>query len=46
MLEKIYEYNGKVYQLFMDSEKAYDSVRRELLYNILNEFCIHSKLVN
>jgi hypothetical protein len=28
-----------------DFEKAYDSVRRELLYNILIEFGIHMRLV-
>jgi hypothetical protein len=29
------EYNGTVRQLFIDFEKAYDSVRREVLYNII-----------
>jgi hypothetical protein len=28
-----------VHQLFIDFKKAYDSVRREVLYNILIEFC-------
>jgi hypothetical protein len=27
-----------VHQLFIDFKKAYDSVRREVLYNILIEF--------
>jgi hypothetical protein len=35
ILEKKWEYNKTVYQLFVDFKKAYDSVRREVLYNIL-----------
>jgi Reverse transcriptase (RNA-dependent DNA polymerase). len=35
-----------VYQLFIDLKKAYDSVRRESLYNILIEFGILTKLVS
>ena len=35
-----------MHQLFKDFEKAYDSVRRKVLYNILNEFGIPIKLVN
>jgi hypothetical protein len=34
-----------VHQLFIDVKKAYDSVRREALYNILIEFGISKKLV-
>jgi hypothetical protein len=34
-----------VRQLFVDFKKAYDSVRREVLYNILVEFGIPLKLV-
>jgi hypothetical protein len=45
ILEKKWEYNGMVHQLFIDFKKAYDSVRREVLYNILLEFCIPKKLV-
>jgi hypothetical protein len=46
ILEKKWEYNGTVQQLglFIDFKKAYDSVRREVLYNILIEFGIHRKL--
>jgi sorting nexin-29 len=33
------------YQLFVDFKKAYDSVRREVLYNILIEFGVPMKLV-
>jgi hypothetical protein len=39
------EYNETVHQLFIDFKKAYDSVRREILYNILIEFGIPVKLV-
>jgi len=37
ILEKKWEYNEAVHQLFIDFKKAYDSVRREVLYNILIE---------
>jgi hypothetical protein len=37
ILEKKWEYNGTVHQLFIDFKKAYDSVKREVLYNILLE---------
>ena len=35
ILEKKWEYNEAVHQLFIDFKKAYDSVRRAVLYNIL-----------
>jgi hypothetical protein len=44
-LYRKWEYNGKVYQLFTAFYKAYDSVRREVLYNILTEFGVSMKLV-
>jgi hypothetical protein len=34
-----------VHQLFVDFKKACDSVKREVLYNILLEFGISKKLV-
>jgi hypothetical protein len=45
ILEKKWEYNEAVHQLFIDLKKVYDSVRREVLYNILIEFGIPMKLV-
>jgi hypothetical protein len=42
--EKKWEYNETVLQLFTDFKKACDSVRREVLYNILTEFGIPTKL--
>jgi hypothetical protein len=38
-------YNGTVHQIFTDFKKAYNSVRREVLYSILTEFGISRKLV-
>jgi hypothetical protein len=42
---KKWEYNGVVHQLFVDFKKAYDSERREVLYNIHTEFGIPKKFV-
>jgi hypothetical protein len=42
---KKWEYNGTVHQLFIDFKKVYDSVKREVLYNILLEFGVPRKLV-
>jgi hypothetical protein len=39
------EYNWTVRWLFIDYEKAYDSVRTEEFYGILTEFGICMKLV-
>ena len=45
ILEKKWENNEAVHQRFIDFRKAYDSVRREVLYNILIEFGVPHKLV-
>jgi hypothetical protein len=42
---KKWEYNETVHQLFTDYKKSYDSFRRRILYNILNEFGFTTKLV-
>jgi hypothetical protein len=39
------EKNGSIHQIFIDFKRAYDSVRREVLYNILIEFGVPMKLV-
>jgi len=45
ILEKKWEYNEEVHHLFIDFEKTYDSVRREVLYKILIEFGVPRTLV-
>ncbi|KAJ4428817.1 hypothetical protein ANN_25810 [Periplaneta americana] len=45
MMEKKWEYTGTVPQLFIDFKKAYYSIKREVLYDILIEFGIPKKLV-
>ena len=45
ILEKKWEYTEAMHQLFIDFKTAYDSVRREVLYNIRNEFGVPKKLV-
>ena len=34
-----------MHQIFIDSEKAYDSIRKDFFYNMLSEFRITMKLV-
>ena len=45
IFEKKSEYNEAVHQLIIDFKKSYDSVRREVLYNIFVEFGSPMKLV-
>ena len=45
ILEKKWECNEEVHQLCIDFKKAYDSVRREVLYKIFIEFGIYRGLV-
>jgi hypothetical protein len=45
ILEKEWEYSEAVHQLFIDFKKAYDSVRKEVFYNVNMEFVISMKLV-
>jgi hypothetical protein len=45
ILGKKWECSDTVHQLFIDFKKAYDSVRRVVLYNILIEFGIPMKSV-
>ena len=43
---KKWEYNKEVHQLYIDFKKAYDLLRREVLYKILIESGIPRKLVS
>jgi hypothetical protein len=45
ILEKECEYSEIVYQLLIGFKKAYDSIRREVLYNILTELGTPMNLV-
>ena len=45
ILEKKWGYIEAVHQLYTDFKKDYDSVSRNILHNILFEFCIPWKLV-
>jgi hypothetical protein len=45
ILEKKWEYNETVHQVFIDLKKAYDLVRREILYSIFIEFGVPMKLL-
>jgi hypothetical protein len=45
ILEDKWEYNETVHHLFIDFKNAYDSVKREVLYNIRIEFGVPGKLV-
>jgi len=45
IIEKKYKYRQDFWQIFVDFRKAYDSIHRESLYNIMEEFGIPNKLV-
>lgn len=45
ILEKTWERNIDIYQIFVDFQQAYDSINRERLYRILLELGVPSKLV-
>jgi len=45
ILEKKWEYSEAVHHLLIVSKKAYDSIRRDVLCNILNEYGIPMKMV-
>jgi Reverse transcriptase (RNA-dependent DNA polymerase) len=42
----MWEFDKEVYTLFVDFEKAYDSIHRSTLFNILKEFNVSKKLIN
>ena len=45
VLEQCAEWNANLYMLFIDFEKAFDSVHRETLWNIMRHYGIPDKLV-
>ena len=44
-LEKCWEYNVSVYLTYIDFRQAYDSVRRQKIYEALQHFQISNKLL-
>ncbi len=46
ILEKSWEFAKPVYTLFIDLEKAYDRVPREILWKVLKEYGIHGQLLS
>ncbi|KAL4082886.1 hypothetical protein QTP88_029540 [Uroleucon formosanum] len=46
LLEKKYEYRQNIWQVFVDLKKAYDSIHRDSLYNIMYEFGFPRKLIS
>lgn len=45
IMEKAWEYNIAIHQLFLDFKQAYDSIDRNVLFNIMEEFGIPAKLI-
>jgi hypothetical protein len=46
LYQKTWEFDREIHTLFVDFKKAYDSIHRESLINILKEFDFPQKLVN
>ncbi|KAL4142816.1 hypothetical protein QTP88_005213 [Uroleucon formosanum] len=46
IIEKKYEFRQNMWQMFVDFRKAYDSIHRNSLYNIMEEFGFPDKLIN
>jgi len=44
--EKLWEYNQIVQYLFIDFQKAYNSIHRDALWKCMKEFIISTKLIN
>jgi len=43
--KKAWEHNVEIHQIFVDFQKAYDSIRRDKLYAIMADFGIPNKLI-
>jgi Reverse transcriptase (RNA-dependent DNA polymerase) len=46
IMEKAWEYNVTIHQLFVDFKQAYDSIDRSALFMIMEEFGFPKKLIN
>jgi hypothetical protein len=46
IIEKTYEFNVDIHQLFIDYKQAYESINRQQMYKIMNEYGIPEKLIN
>lgn len=46
IIEKEYEYCQNMWQVFVVFKKAYDSVHRDSIYNIMNDFGFQKKKYN
>ncbi|CAI6362616.1 unnamed protein product [Macrosiphum euphorbiae] len=46
IIEKKYEYRQGMWLMFVDFRKAYDSIHRNSLYNLMEEFGFQKKLIN
>ena len=44
-MEKAWEHNAEIHQIFVDFQKAYDSIRRDKLYAIRANFGITNELI-
>jgi sorting nexin-29 len=44
VLDEKWDYNRASYEVFIDFKKAYDSVRKEVLYCTLSKFGVPTKL--
>jgi hypothetical protein len=45
VIEKAWEHNVEIKQIFVDFQKAYDSIRRDKLYAIMAHIGIPGKLI-
>jgi hypothetical protein len=46
VIEKTYEFNVDIHQLFIDYKQAYDSINCQQMYKIMKELGIPEKLIN
>ena len=46
IIEQTYEWNDNIYMIFVDFQKAFDSIHRETLWKIMEAYGIPGKLIN